>query len=99
MQNLAYRLHRQRNNEAARKSREAAKSKRAKRSWVLNHPDLDDAQRQDAERFLLGGKTAPPDAETRAILRLHLISARATSRDRYRRLLGLLDAAGSEPTT
>ena len=69
MRNLARQLYRQKNNEAARKSRESAKQKRAQRRWVLHHPDLTTAQREDAEQFLQSNGKGRPRRRSHACYR------------------------------
>ena len=88
----AYRAGRNRNNEAARKSRLKAKAERRTLAFVLKHPDLT-ATEQDSARRFLNGQSVPLTAATREVLRKHIVALRSHLRAYYAELLKRLDAS------
>ena len=90
MTNSAYRKYRSENNERVAKSKRAAKLSRAKRGWIITHPDLDDEQRTLVRRFLNGESVTIPE-DARDLLRKHLLAARGMAREHYNALLAALD--------
>ena len=68
------------------------KVKRAERTWILLHPDLDVPQRGDARDFLDGDMTVVPDMVTRRLLFMHLEAAHRAYRNHCRELQDRLAA-------
>ena len=87
----AYRAARDRNNEAARRSRAKAKHMRAETEWLLGDgAGLSGPERLEATRFLADEPCTLTPA-TKEALRKHLTAKRARERDRIGALLKRLE--------
>ena len=92
MDTEAYARRRLQNNAAARRSRQVAKERRAKRSWLSSRQaGLTRAEQIAARSFLAGSDDVTLTPEACDAIRKHLIARQGTANARMRLLIRRLD--------